>query len=45
MVDKLFLLRREGSNLRPTGYEPAELPLLYLAILVEMTRVELVSSQ
>ena len=28
-----FLLRREGSNLRPSGYEPDELPLLYFAIL------------
>ena len=28
----LILLRREGSNLRPSGYEPDELPLLYLAI-------------
>ena len=26
------LLRREGSNLRPSGYEPDELPLLYFAI-------------
>jgi hypothetical protein len=25
-------LRREGSNLRPSGYEPDELPLLYFAI-------------
>ncbi len=28
-----LLLRREGSNLRPSGYEPDELPLLYFAIL------------
>ena len=26
------MLRREGSNLRPSGYEPDELPLLYFAI-------------
>ena len=26
------LLREEDSNLRPLGYEPSELPLLYLAI-------------
>ena len=25
------LLRREGSNLRPSGYEPDELPLLHPA--------------
>jgi hypothetical protein len=24
-----FMLREEGSNLRPLGYEPNELPLLY----------------
>ena len=28
----LYLLRREGSNLRPSGYEPDELPLLYFAM-------------
>ena len=27
-----FSLRREGSNLRPSGYEPDELPLLYFAM-------------
>jgi hypothetical protein len=27
-----ILLRREGSNLRPSGYEPDELPLLYFAM-------------
>jgi hypothetical protein len=27
-----LLLRRGGSNSRPTGYEPVELPLLYFAI-------------
>jgi len=26
------MLRREGSNLRPSGYEPDELPLLYFAM-------------
>ena len=26
------VLRRQGSNLRPSGYEPDELPLLYFAI-------------
>ncbi len=29
---RLQKLRREGSNLRPSGYEPDELPLLYFAI-------------
>ena len=29
-----LLLRREGSNLRPSGYEPDELPLLYFAMWV-----------
>ena len=28
----LGLLRRAGSNHRPSGYEPDELPLLYSAI-------------
>jgi hypothetical protein len=27
-----FLLRRLGSNQRPSGYEPDELPLLYFAM-------------
>ena len=27
------LLREKDSNLRPLGYEPSELPLLYLAML------------
>ena len=31
-----MLLRREGSNLRPSGYEPDELPLLYFAIWLQM---------
>jgi hypothetical protein len=31
VIDRL-LLRREGSNLRPSGYEPDELPLLYFAM-------------
>ena len=31
-VGSLVVLRREGSNLRPSGYEPDELPLLYFAI-------------
>jgi hypothetical protein len=26
------MLRGKGSNLRPSGYEPDELPLLYLAM-------------
>jgi hypothetical protein len=29
-----LLLRRGGSNSRPSGYEPDELPLLYFAIWV-----------
>ena len=31
----LTWLREKGSNLRPSGYEPDELPLLYPAILSE----------
>ena len=31
-MGELSLLRREGSNLRPSGYEPDELPLLYFAM-------------
>ena len=27
-----IMLRGKGSNLRPSGYEPDELPLLYLAM-------------
>ena len=27
-----FLLRSQGSNLGPSGYEPDELPLLYFAM-------------
>ena len=30
----LVLLRRAGSNHRPSGYEPDELPLLYSAIYI-----------
>ena len=36
----LTWLREKGSNLRPSGYEPDELPLLYPAILVEVIGVE-----
>lgn len=32
-LDGFPLLRRGGSNSRPTGYEPVELPLLYFAVL------------
>jgi hypothetical protein len=32
LLRNLSWLRREGSNLRPSGYEPDELPLLYFAI-------------
>ena len=31
-----FLLRRLGSNQRPSGYEPDELPLLYFAVWLQM---------
>jgi hypothetical protein len=31
-VMEASLLRRQGSNLRPSGYEPDELPLLYFAL-------------
>src|SRR5580704_3034229 len=37
-----FLLRREGSNLRPSGYEPDELPLLYFAIWAANVRLWLI---
>jgi hypothetical protein len=37
-----FLLRREGSNLRPSGYEPDELPLLYFAIWAANVRLSLI---
>ena len=30
----LLLLRRAGSNHRPSGYEPDELPLLYSAMYI-----------
>ena len=30
----LLLLRRLGSNQRPSGYEPDELPLLYFAVQI-----------
>ena len=33
----LSLLRRAGSNHRPSGYEPDELPLLYSAIYIQDT--------
>ena len=32
MKGLLILLRRGGSNSRPLGYEPNELPLLYFAM-------------
>ena len=32
LEDLIFLLRSQGSNLGPSGYEPDELPLLYFAI-------------
>ena len=31
-LQNLFKLRRGGSNSRPSGYEPDELPLLYFAM-------------
>ena len=34
MKGLLILLRRGGSNSRPLGYEPNELPLLYFAMWV-----------
>ena len=34
------LLRRTGSNRRPSGYEPDELPLLYFPILGAAVGVE-----
>ena len=37
-IPVLILLRREGSNLRPSGYEPDELPLLYFAMWVANVR-------
>ena len=42
----ISLLRREGSNLRPTGYEPVELPLLYFAMwIAKITRYSFVSKE
>ena len=32
LIQRLLLLRRGGSNSRPSGYEPDELPLLYFAM-------------
>ncbi len=33
-ANPLILLRSQGSNLGPSGYEPDELPLLYFAMWV-----------
>ena len=35
-----ILLREEDSNLRPSGYEPEKLPLLYPAMFVQKTGLE-----
>jgi hypothetical protein len=34
-----LVLRSQGSNLGPSGYEPDELPLLYFAIWVQIYAV------
>ena len=39
-MEPFYLLRREGSNLRPSGYEPDELPLLYFAMWTANLRSE-----
>lgn len=35
-LDLIIQLRRMGSNHRPIGYEPIELPLLYRAIYAKI---------
>ena len=37
---RALLLRRGGSNSRPSGYEPDELPLLYFAMWGAKVRVD-----
>ena len=44
LASGFFLLRRAGSNHRPSGYEPDELPLLYSAIYIPIDRSQLKSS-
>src|SRR6186713_901918 len=39
------LLRRGGSNSRPSGYEPDELPLLYFAMWSAKVRVDALLSK
>ena len=38
-------LRRGGSNSRPSGYEPDELPLLYFAMWGAKVRVDTLRSK
>ena len=38
------LLREKDSNLRPCGYEPRELPLLYPAICCKSQELNLIKS-
>src|SRR6186713_1545678 len=40
-----MLLRRGGSNSRPSGYEPDELPLLYFAMWSAKVRVDALLSK
>ena len=40
-----LLLRRGGSNSRPSGYEPDELPLLYFAMWGAKVRVDAILSK
>ena len=42
---RLCLLRREGSNLRPSGYEPDELPLLYFAMWTDKFTIVMTTIQ
>ncbi len=39
LLSGIWLLRRGGSNSRPSGYEPDELPLLYFAEWTAKVRV------
>ncbi len=41
----VFKLRREGSNLRPSGYEPDELPLLYFAMWGANVRLNIITAK
>ena len=42
---RALVLRRGGSNSRPSGYEPDELPLLYFAMWGAKVRVDTLLSK